>query len=143
MSKFRVGDRVRSTSDKPNGMTGVAGVAGVVRGIDDDLYAVEFDGLEDGHGCCGLVDYGRGLWMREDQIEFVFSHPIDDLHPARSSPTAKFQVVYIEDEDETFDTQEEAEAHAYELAQGDPGAQFAVFKRLAIARPTVKIERFA
>ena len=138
MSKFRVGDRVRSTV----GLT--EGLSGVVRGFDDDgCYAIEFGEFDHGHSCGGLVKYGSGVWMEEEDLEFVFSHPIDDLHPASSSSAAKFQVVYIEDEDETFDTQEEAEAHAYELAQGDPGAQFAVFKRLAIARPTVKIERFA
>ena len=140
MSKFKVGDRVRvrkwwNAHHRPE--------LGIVVGElnDDDRHAVEFPGWMCGHDA-DIEDGSKSRWfVSVDEMEFVFSHPIDDL--ATSSSAAKFQVVYIEDEDETFDTQEAAEAHAYELAQGDPGAQFAVFKRLAIARPEVKIERFA
>jgi hypothetical protein len=134
MSKFKVGDRVRVkawvSTHHPQTDLGTIVING------DAGIAVEFPDWTGGHDAdLGDLEENR-WWVREDNIELASP-------TAASSPAARFQVVYIEDEDETFDTQEEAEAHAYELARDDPGAQFAVFKRLAIARPEVKIERFA
>ena len=135
MSKFKVGDMVVATREEPKGMTGV------VRGFDDlGLIAVEFEGF-DGHGCLGddyedLTPIKNGWWMQENQL---VSPAIATNAPA----AAKFHVVYVEDGDDVFDTQAEAEAFAEDLAADEPGAKVAVLRVVSTTTLDLAIERFA
>jgi hypothetical protein len=140
MSKFKVGDRVRVRewwNSHPRPVLGI-----VVGELNDcDCHAVEFPGWTHGHDA-DREDGSTSRWfVSADALEFVFSHPIDA--PPVPAPTAVFHVIYVEDGDDTFDTQAEAEAHAEDLAADEPGAKVAVLKVVSTTVLDLAIERFA
>lgn len=128
-AKFKVGDRVRSKG-YPKGLTGT-----VVRTNDDGFkVVVEFD-----RWTAGWSDDGTptNRWGFDD---------LGKLDLVLASPAAKFQVVYVDDDSLTFDTQEAAEAAAEDLARDEIGSKFAVLRVVAILSATAPVitgERFA
>lgn len=142
MSKFKVGDRVRvkewwNAHRRPE--------LGIVVGElnDCDCHAVEFPGWTHGHDA-DVEDGSLSRWfVSVEDLEFVFSHSIDAPAAPTSPPTAVFHVIYIEDDDDTFDTQAEAESHAEDLAADEPGVKVAVLRVVSTTILDLAIERFA
>ena len=139
MSKFSVGDRVRVTEWWNSRQRPGPGI--VVGELNDcDCYPVEFPGWSYGHDA-DREDGSHSRWfIYAENLEFLFSHPIDAQAPASA---AKFHVIYVEKGDDVFDTQKEAESFAEDLAADEPGAKVAVLKVVSTTVLDLEIERFA
>lgn len=80
MPEWKIGDRVLSTANHPDGNPDiVVGVAGTICIIDSRVGVCWDEPVEGGHECAcggkGHCPYGHGWWMYDDQIE---PEPDDD-----------------------------------------------------------------
>lgn len=69
MSKFKIGDRVKSIAEV--GSIKLVGACGTIIGINGDDIQVCFDKYVGGHSCIGLCKYGYGWFCKEHMIELV------------------------------------------------------------------------
>ena len=69
--KFKVGDEVRYIYDYPCGAGQYIpyGACGVVKAIEEPLFAIEFDSGVKGHCCGGYARAGHGWWLISKHLE--------------------------------------------------------------------------
>jgi len=120
--KFKIGDRVKCVDNNGWGKD-LVGKYGVVKGVYELSYSVEFEKFFDGHSCCGLTKHGHGWNCEESMLELATKDTIviyrkDDEVIALDKVSGKTGVAKCGRKD-TFDFATGARI-AFERLLGDP-----------------------
>jgi hypothetical protein len=126
---FKVGDRVRVKEGHFHVPPFTCGT--VVESAAGREVVVAFDGWSDGWS--EGIDGPTNQWGFDENI----------LELVQPSAPAKFLVLYDDPMDQTFDTQEAAEAEAASLAREDLDAKYLILRVVATVNALITIERAA